>query len=221
MKIRVMLVDDHLVVLRGLKFFLNTQEDIEVIGEVENGEKALKAYEEWKPDVVLMDLMMPVMDGVEATKKLREAHPEAKVVVLTSYSDQDHVIPALQAGAVGYQLKDVDPDELVKTIRAASKGEKLLHPKATNLLLEQMSSGAEKKEPGVHFKLTNREKDVLYQITLGKSNKEIASDLYITEKTVKTHVSNLLSKLQVHDRTQAAIYAMKENLFADRSDEKG
>ncbi|MYL50025.1 response regulator [Halobacillus litoralis] len=221
MKISVMLVDDHLVVLRGLKFFLNTQEDIEVIGEVENGEKALKAYEEWKPDVVLMDLMMPVMDGVEATKKLREAHPEAKVVVLTSYSDQDHVIPALQAGAVGYQLKDVDPDELVKTIRAASKGEKLLHPKATNLLLEQMSSGAEKKEPGVHFKLTNREKDVLYQITLGKSNKEIASDLYITEKTVKTHVSNLLSKLQVHDRTQAAIYAMKENLFADRSDEKG
>ncbi|MGR9050707.1 response regulator [Halobacillus faecis] len=217
MKIRVMLVDDHLVVLRGLKFFLNTQEDIEVIGEVENGEKALNAYEEWKPDVVLMDLMMPVMDGVEATKKLRRAHPEAKVVVLTSYSDQDHVIPALQAGAVGYQLKDVDPDELVKTIRAASKGEKLLHPKATNLLLEQMSSGAEKKEPGVHFKLTNREKDVLYQITLGKSNKEIASDLYITEKTVKTHVSNLLSKLQVHDRTQAAIYAMKEELFADRS----
>ncbi|WLR49535.1 response regulator transcription factor [Halobacillus litoralis] len=221
MKIRVMLVDDHLVVLRGLKFFLNTQEDIEVIGEVENGEKALRAYEEWKPDVVLMDLMMPVMDGVEATKKLRQAHPEAKVVVLTSYSDQDHVIPALQAGAVGYQLKDVDPDELVKTIVAASKGEKLLHPKATNLLLEQMSSGAEKKEPGVHFKLTNREKDVLYQITLGKSNKEIASDLYITEKTVKTHVSNLLSKLQVHDRTQAAIYAMKEDLFADRSDVEG
>ncbi|MBX0356977.1 response regulator transcription factor [Halobacillus sp. Nhm2S1] len=219
MKIRVMLVDDHLVVLRGLKFFLNTQRDIEVIGEVENGEKALNAYEKWKPDVVLMDLMMPVMDGVEATKKLREAHPGAKVVVLTSYSDQDHVIPALQAGAVGYQLKDVDPDELVKTIRAASKGEKLLHPKATNLLLEQMSSGGEKKEPDVHFKLTNREKDVLFQITLGKSNKEIASDLYITEKTVKTHVSNLLSKLQVHDRTQAAIYAMKENLFADRSEE--
>ncbi|MEC3885661.1 response regulator transcription factor [Halobacillus sp. HZG1] len=217
MKIRVMLVDDHLVVLRGLKFFLNTQEDIEVIGEVENGEKALHAYEKWNPDVVLMDLMMPVLDGVEATKKLREAHPEVKVVVLTSYSDQDHVIPALQAGAVGYQLKDVDPDELVKTIRAASKGEKLLHPKATNLLLEQMSNGANKKEPGVHFKLTTREKDVLYQITLGKSNKEIASDLYITEKTVKTHVSNLLSKLQVHDRTQAAIYAMKENLFADRS----
>lgn len=217
MKIRVMLVDDHLVVLRGLKFFLNTQEDIEVIGEVENGEKALNGYEKWNPDVVLMDLMMPVMDGVEATKKLRESHPEAKVVVLTSYSDQDHVIPALQAGAVGYQLKDVDPDELVKTIRAASKGEKLLHPKATNLLLEQMSNGTNKKEPGVHFKLTTREKDVLYQITLGKSNKEIASDLYITEKTVKTHVSNLLSKLQVHDRTQAAIYAMKENLFADRS----
>ncbi|SFJ68994.1 two component transcriptional regulator, LuxR family [Halobacillus dabanensis] len=217
MKMKVMLVDDHLVVLRGLKFYLNTQPEIEVIGEAENGEKALEKYEELAPDVVLMDLMMPVMDGVEATKKLIARHPDAKVVVLTSYSDQDHVIPALQAGAVGYQLKDIDPEELVKTIQAANKGEKLLHPKATNLLLEQMNGGAEKKDPGAHFKLTNREKDVLYQISLGKSNKEIASHLYITEKTVKTHVSNILSKLQVQDRTQAAIYAMKENLFADRS----
>lgn len=218
MKIKVMLVDDHLVVLRGLKFYLNTQPEIEVIGEAENGEKALEKYEELAPDVVLMDLMMPVMDGVEATKKLIEAHPDAKVVVLTSYSDQDHVIPALQAGAVGYQLKDIDPDELVNTIQAANKGEKLLHPKATNLLLEQMHGGATKKSPDAHFKLTNREKDVLYQISLGRSNKEIASHLYITEKTVKTHVSNILSKLQVHDRTQAAIYAMKENLFANRSE---
>ncbi|CDQ20301.1 response regulator [Halobacillus karajensis] len=218
MTIKVMLVDDHLVVVRGLKFFLNTQADIEVVGEAEDGEKALKCYEELKPDVVLMDLMMPVMDGVEATKKLRERYPQAKVVVLTSYSDQDHVIPALQAGAVGYQLKDVDPDELVKTIQAASIGEKLLHPKATNLLLEQMNGNGGNKKPDVHFKLTKREKDVLYHITLGKSNKEIASDLYITEKTVKTHVSNLLSKLHVHDRTQAAIYAMKENLFTERSE---
>lgn len=214
MKIKVMLVDDHLVVLRGLKFFLNTQPEIEVIGEVENGARALEKYDEWQPDVVLMDLMMPVMDGVEATKKLIETHPGAKIVVLTSYSDQDHVIPALQAGAVGYQLKDMDPDELVKTIQAAYNGEKLLHPKATDLLLEQMHGGGKKKDSGVHFKLTKREKDVLQQISLGKSNKEIASDLYITEKTVKTHVSNILSKLEVHDRTQAAIYAMKENLFS-------
>ncbi|WP_226577340.1 response regulator [Halobacillus litoralis] len=213
MNIRVMLVDDHLVVLRGLKFFLNTQPDIEVVGEVENGKKALENLESLRPDVILMDLMMPVMDGVEATKKILEKDSEAKVVVLTSYSDQEHVIPALQAGAAGYQLKDMDPDELVKTIRAAYKGEKLLHPKATSLLLSEMNNEKGKKDSGTPFKLTKREKDVLYQITLGKSNKEISSALYITEKTVKTHVSNILSKLDVHDRTQAAIYAMKEKLF--------
>ncbi|MFC7321671.1 response regulator [Halobacillus campisalis] len=218
MKIKVMLVDDHLVVLRGLRFFLNTQPDIEVVGEVDNGSLVLKKYEELRPDVVLMDLMMPVMDGIEATKQLNELYPGVKVVVLTSYSDQDHVIPALQAGAAGYQLKDIDPDELVKTIRAAYAGEKHLHPKATHLLLTEMNNNQEKESSAtVLYKLTTREKDVLYQVTLGKSNKEIAADLYISEKTVKTHVSNILSKLQVHDRTQAAIYAMKEQLFKDHS----
>ncbi|MCP3031589.1 response regulator transcription factor [Halobacillus sp. A1] len=218
MKIKVMLVDDHLVVLRGLRFFLNTQPDIEVVGEVDNGSLVLKKYEELRPDVVLMDLMMPVMDGIEATKQLNELYPGVKVVVLTSYSDQDHVIPALQAGAAGYQLKDIDPDELVKTIRAAYAGEKHLHPKATHLLLTEMNHNQEKESSRtVLYKLTTREKDVLYQVTLGKSNKEIAADLYISEKTVKTHVSNILSKLQVHDRTQAAIYAMKEQLFKDHS----
>lgn len=122
MSIRVMLVDDHLIVLRGLKFFLNTQQDIEVVGEAENGRAAIGKMEECHPDVILMDLMMPVMDGVEATKEILKQNPQAKVVVLTSYSDQDHVIPALQAGASGYQLKDVDPDELVRTIRAAGAG---------------------------------------------------------------------------------------------------
>lgn len=164
-----------------------------------------------------MDLMMPVMDGVEATKEILKQNPQAKVVVLTSYSDQDHVIPALQAGASGYQLKDVDPDELVRTIRAARRGEKLLHPKATQLLLTEMNQGKTGRGVEAPFKLTKREKDVLYQITLGKSNKEISAALFITEKTVKTHVSNLLSKLDVHDRTQAAIYAMKEKLFEESS----
>lgn len=122
MSIRVMLVDDHLIVLRGLKFFLNTQQDIEVVGEAENGRAAIGKMEECHPDVILMDLMMPVMDGVEATKEILKQNPQAKVVVLTSYSDQDHVIPALQAGASGYQLKDVDPDELVRTIRRPGAG---------------------------------------------------------------------------------------------------
>ncbi|MYL18597.1 response regulator [Halobacillus litoralis] len=217
MSIRVMLVDDHLIVLRGLKFFLNTQQDIEVVGEAENGRAAIGKMEECHPDVILMDLMMPVMDGVEATKEILKQNPQAKVVVLTSYSDQDHVIPALQAGASGYQLKDVDPDELVRTIRAARRGEKLLHPKATQLLLTEMNQGKTERGVEAPFKLTKREKDVLYQITLGKSNKEISAALFITEKTVKTHVSNLLSKLDVHDRTQAAIYAMKEKLFEESS----
>ncbi|WP_220127295.1 response regulator [Halobacillus locisalis] len=212
MGIKVLLVDDHLVVLRGLRFFLSTQEDIEIIGEVENGEAAMKAVEEQKPDIVLMDLMMPVMDGVEATKRLKESHPEVKVVILSSFSDQDHVIPALQAGATGYQLKDVEPDVLVETIRKAAKGEKYLHPKATDLLMSEMTSDVSKETALIHD-LTKREKEVLEQITLGKSNKEISNDLYITEKTVKTHVSHILSKLEVHDRTQAAIYAMKNRLF--------
>ncbi|ARI78445.1 response regulator [Halobacillus mangrovi] len=214
MKIKVLLVDDHLVVLRGLRFFLNTQPDIDIIGEAENGQEALRLAGELQPDVILMDLMMPEMDGVEATKRLKEKHPDMKVVVLTSYSDQDHVIPALQAGAVGYQLKDIEPDELVKTIRMAKEGQQQLHPKATSLLLTQMTGEKEKQsESNSVFKLTKREKEVLYQITLGKSNKEISADLYITEKTVKTHVSSILSKLGLHDRTQAAIYAMKNNMF--------
>ncbi len=212
MGIKVLLVDDHLIVLRGLRFFLNTQEDIEIVGEAGNGEEALTAVEEQKPDIVLMDLMMPVMDGVEATKRLKESHPQVKVVVLSSFSDQDHVIPALQAGATGYQLKDVEPDLLVETIRKAAKGEKYLHPKATDLLMSEMTGDASQQSAHMDT-LTKREKEVLEQITLGKSNKEISSDLYITEKTVKTHVSHILSKLEVHDRTQAAIYAMKNRLF--------
>lgn len=209
--IRVLLVDDHLVVLRGLRFFLNTQEDIEIIGEAENGEEALRVMGDLAPDVVLMDLMMPVMDGVETTRRMKTEHPGVKVVVLTSFSDQDHVIPALQAGAIGYQLKDVEPDLLVDTIRKAARGEKYLHPKATDLLLSEMTGERDAETP--LYTLTNREMEVLEQITLGKSNKEISSDLFITEKTVKTHVSNILSKLDVHDRTQAAIYAMKNQLF--------
>lgn len=211
MTIKVLLVDDHPMVLKGLSFFLKTQEAIEVIGEAHNGKEALSFISQQVPDVVLMDLSMPIMDGIEATKQLHLSHPEVKVVILTSFADQDHVLPAIRAGAVGYQLKDVEPDALAQTIREVYNGKRWLHPEATTQLLTHVANEDEEMS---HLQkrfntLTNREKEVLYQITLGKGNKEIADTLFITEKTVKTHVSNLLSKLRLHDRTQVAIYAMK------------
>jgi DNA-binding NarL/FixJ family response regulator len=214
LKIKVLLVDDHLMVLRGLRFFLGTQPDIEIVGEANNGKEALEKVETLNPDIVLMDLIMPVMDGIEATKNIKENFPEVKVIMLTSFSDQDHVLPALRAGAEGYQLKDIEPDELVKTIKGAYQGQKQLHPQATSQLLSHVTTDETKKAGDAEFgQLTPREKDVLEQIALGKSNKEIASDLFITEKTVKTHVSSILSKLGIHDRTQAAILAMKNGWF--------
>ena len=159
------------------------------------------------PDVVLMDLVMPVMDGIEATRKIKAVCPDIKITILTSFADQDHVIPAIEAGASGYLLKDIEPDELVMAIRKLVKGENTLHPKATNLLVTSMN----RKDQSIDLisTLTNREKEVLSELANGKSNKEIAADLSITEKTVKTHVSNVFSKLEVADRTQAALYAVK------------
>ena len=209
--IKVLLADDHPMVLKGLTFFLKTQADIEVIGEAHNGEEALQFVRQQSPDVVLMDLSMPVMDGIETTKQLHLAYPDVKVIILTSFADQDHVLPAIKAGASGYQLKDVEPEELAQTIRQVFNGKRWLHPDATSQLLTHVVN----EDEGTTImqkrfnSLTNREKEVLYQITLGKGNKEIADTLFITEKTVKTHVSNLLSKLSLHDRTQVAIYAMK------------
>lgn len=211
--IKVLLVDDHQVVIQGLKFFLNTQSEIEIVGEVNNGKKALEAIEQLKPHIVLMDLVMPVMDGVETTRKIKELYPEIKVIVLTSFSDQNHVLPALRAGAVAYQLKDIDPDELVETIYSVFRGENQLHPIATNLLLSHMTNEVEIANELNLSTLSPREMEVLHQISLGKNNKQISSQLCITEKTVKTHVSSILSKLELDDRTQAAIFALKNNLF--------
>lgn len=213
MTIKVLLVDDHQVVIQGLKFFLNTQSEIEIVGEVNNGKKALEAIEQLKPHIVLMDLVMPVMDGVETTRKVKELYPEIKVIVLTSFSDQNHVLPALRAGAVAYQLKDIDPDELVETIYSVFRGENQLHPIATNLLLSHMTNEVEIANELNLATLSPREMEVLHQISLGKNNKQISSQLCITEKTVKTHVSSILSKLELDDRTQAAIFALKNNLF--------
>ncbi|GIN58711.1 DNA-binding response regulator [Lederbergia ruris] len=204
MTIQVLIADDHHVVRRGLVFFLQTQKDIQIVGEAKNGKEAVKLTMELKPDVVLMDLVMPVMDGIDATAKIKEIRPETEILILTSFADQDHVIPAIEAGASGYQLKDIEPDELVHSIRKLIDGENTLHPKATNLLMNRMNQ-VNNPISG----LTIREKQVLTEISKGKSNKEIGAYLNITEKTVKTHVSNIFIKLDVADRTQAALYAVK------------
>jgi DNA-binding NarL/FixJ family response regulator len=210
MKVRVLVADDHHVVRRGLIFFLKTQQEIEIAGEAKDGLEAVEQTGKLKPDIVLMDLDMPNMNGIEATRLIKQKYPETKVLMLTSFSDQDHVIPALEAGASGYQLKDIEPDELVKAIVQVMHGENQLHPKATSHLLSHLSNKDKKKSP--LDELTKRELDVLKEIAKGKSNKEIAASLFITEKTVKTHVSNLLSKLEISDRTQAALLAVREKL---------
>ncbi|PFK42183.1 DNA-binding response regulator [Bacillus cereus] len=214
MKIKVLLVDDHTVVLKGLAFFLSTQEDLELVGEANNGQEALMKVEETQPDIVLMDLYMPEMDGIEATACIKKEYPNVKVLVLTSFSDQAHVLPALKAGASGYILKDVEPDQLVEAIRSAYKGNIQLHPDIASSLLSQTLPQEEAEVPSnIHVDvLTARENEVLQLLAKGMSNKEIASVLVITEKTVKAHVSNILSKLQLSDRTQAALYAVKNGI---------
>ncbi|MGF2615171.1 response regulator transcription factor [Rossellomorea vietnamensis] len=210
MTIRVLIADDHHVVRRGLIFFLKTQKDIEIVGEAVNGREAVELAGKLKPDLILMDLVMPEMDGIQATKTIKSSHNEIQIMMLTSFSDQDHVIPAIEAGASGYQLKDIEPDELVASIRKLVRGENSLHSKATNHLLQRVSRTDQ--PPHKIHQLTKREKDVLLELTKGKSNKEIASSLFITEKTVKTHISNIFAKLEVADRTQAALYAVKHKL---------
>lgn len=208
--IRVLIVDDHHVVRRGLIVFLKTQKDIEVIGEAKNGIEAVELAETLKPDIILMDLVMPEMDGIQATKKIKEKFPHIQVIMLTSFSDKDHVIPALEVGAAGYQLKDIEPDELVNSIRKVMRGESIMHPVINSKLEEKMKE--EERLPHVKNPLTPREQDVLAELTKGKSNREIASSLFVTEKTVKTHISNIFAKLEVQDRTQAALYAVKHGL---------
>ncbi|PDY46239.1 response regulator [Bacillus pseudomycoides] len=214
MKIKVLLVDDHTVVLKGLAFFLSTQEDLELVGEANNGKEALKKVGEAQPDIVLMDLYMPEMDGIEATSCIKKEYPNVKVLVLTSFSDQAHVLPALKAGASGYILKDVEPDQLVEAIRSAYKGNIQLHPDIASALLSQTLPQEEKQESSnIHVNvLTARENEVLQLLAKGMSNKEIASVLVITEKTVKAHVSSILGKLNLSDRTQAALYAVKNGI---------
>ena len=212
-KTSVLIVDDHAVVRQGLRTFLDLQEDIEVVGEAVDGAEAIEQSRQLLPDVVLVDLVMPEMDGIEATRRIRALSPSTQVIVLTSFSEDEKVFPSIKAGAIGYLLKDIRSDGLVKAIQAARRGEVELHPEiAKKLVAEFSSSGGEK--PTLKG-LTDREIAVLSCIARGLSNKEISNELMISEKTVKTHVSNILSKLHLADRTQAAIYALKEGLVQD------
>ncbi|HWO78304.1 MAG TPA: response regulator transcription factor [Bacillus sp. (in: firmicutes)] len=214
MGIKLIIADDHPIVRRGLVFFLKTQSDITVIGEASNGNEVIQLAEDLQPDLVLMDLLMPGLNGIEATKKIKARNPNIRIIILTSFSDQDQVIPAIEAGADGYQLKDVEPDILVQAIHEVAHGGKSLHPKATDQIVSQFTK--KRKEDAKIDELTTREKEVLIEIAKGKSNKEIAASLYITEKTVKTHVSNILAKLELSDRTQAALFAVKIGLIQNQ-----
>ena len=207
--VRVLIVDDHAVVREGLRNFLGMLPGIELVGEASSGAEAIELAPKVKPQVVLMDLMMPIMDGIEATRRLHELHPEVKVIVLTSFADDDRLFPALRAGAVAYLLKDIGPRELAETIAAAARGEVRLHPDVTRRLVSELAGSAPKRRED---ELTEREREVLRCIAQGRSNKEIGQDLFISEKTVKTHVGSILDKLGLADRTQAALYAVKHGL---------
>jgi NarL family two-component system response regulator LiaR len=209
--ITVMIVDDHEMVRKGAKGYLEVQADIVVVAEAESGEEAVRFAREQVPDVVLMDLVMPGMDGVEATRKVKDVSPRTQIIVLTSYHQDEHIFPALQAGAISYLLKDVKARELVAAIQRAARGEATLHPRVAARVIKQFRSGDPSKS-SPFTELTDRELEVLALIAKGSTNQKIAEDLVISVGTVKGHVSNILSKLHLADRTQAAVYAWQEGI---------
>jgi NarL family two-component system response regulator LiaR len=205
-RIRVLVADDHAVVRQGLRTFLELQEDIEVVADVADGREALAAVAEHEPDVVLMDLVLPEVDGVEAIRRIAGEYPRIRVIALTSFLDDDKLFPAVRAGAAGYLLKDVEPPELVKAIRTVHAGEALLHPAVAARLMEEVAADRGRAPDP----LTRREREVVGLIARGRSNKRIALELDISEKTVKAHVSSILRKLGLSDRTQVALHAVRE-----------
>ncbi len=208
--IKLLIVDDHEMVRLGLTSYFSILKDIEVIGEAENGADGVKMALSMNPDVILMDLVMDVMDGIEATKVILKEWPEAKILILTSFIDDEKVYPALEAGASGYLLKTSSASEIAEAIRRTYSGEEIIEEEVSKKMKEDELSGDRRN---LHQDLTNREMEVLHLIADGLSNQEIADKLFITLKTVKTHVSNILSKLEVSDRTQATIYAFKHNMI--------
>lgn len=209
--ISVLLVDDHAVVRQGLRAFLEAQSGIEIAGEAENGLQAVQLAHQTAPDVVLMDLIMPDMDGVEATRRVKSASPRTQIIIFTSYYKDEHIFPAIRAGALSYILKDASPSELVSAIRKAAQGEAVINSRVAARLVQELQ-GAREEEVNPFIELSEREIEVLRLIAAGQNNKEIADELVISEKTVKSHVSNILSKLHLADRTQAAVYAWNKGI---------
>lgn len=207
--IRILLVDDHEMVRLGVSTYLQTQPDMEVVGEAVNGKEAVDKALDLRPDIILMDMVMPLMNGAEATAAIIAQWPEAKIVIVTSFLDDDKVYPALEAGAVSYILKTSNAKRIADAIRDTLKGQTVLEPEVTTKMMQKMRTGNNHR---LHDDLTEREREILLLLAKGKTNQEIADELFIALKTVKTHVSNLLSKLEVQDRTQAVIYAFKNNL---------
>jgi two-component system, NarL family, response regulator LiaR len=206
MPIRILIVDDHSVVRQGLRMFLSRDEELEIIGEAENGAQAVSLATELRPDVILMDMLMPVMDGIEATGTIRKTMPDTEVIALTSVLEDAAIVGAIKAGAIGYLLKDTQAAELRRAIKAAAAGQVQLSPQAAARLMREV------RAPDAPEQLTERETDVLKLLARGKANKEIAQELVIGEQTVKTHVSNILTKLGVQSRTQAALYAAQKGI---------
>ena len=214
-KIPLLITDDHALVRQGIRAFLELQPDLIVIGEADSGEAAVEMAAELVPDVVLMDLVMPGIGGVEATRQVKQVSPHSSVIVLTSYHEDEYIFPALRAGALSYVLKDVGPDELADTVRKAARGESVLHPRVASRVVQELR-GTRRDTPNLFTDLSDRELDVLRLIADGLSNAEIANRLFISEKTVKGHVSNILGKLHMLDRTQAAVFAWQQGLVARR-----
>ena len=210
--ITVLLVDDHEVVRQGLRASLEARLDFTVVGEAESGAAAVQLAEEFIPDVVLMDLVMPGMDGVEATRQVKRISPRTHIIVLTSYHEDEHIFPALQAGATSYMLKDVKMDQLAEAIRRAAQGEGMLHPRVASRVIQELQ-GVRHLEFNPFMELTDREMEILKLLAEGLSNSDIATQLVISENTVKGHVSNILSKLHLSDRTQAAVFAWRKGII--------
>ncbi|WP_338471763.1 response regulator transcription factor [Niallia sp. XMNu-256] len=207
--IKVLFVDDHEMVRIGVSSYLSAQPDIEVVGEADNGKTAVELALSLRPDIILMDLVMNEMDGIEATKLIMQQWPEAKIIIVTSFLDDDKVYPALEAGATSYLLKTSKASEIAEAVRSTYQGQSILEPEVTGKMMRKMRQNTKHE---LHADLTAREMEILLLMTQGKSNQDIADELFISLKTVKTHVSNILSKLQVQDRTQAVIYAFKHSL---------
>ncbi len=209
---RVILVDDHQMVRQGLLFFLSTQPGISVVGEAETGEDAVRLVAEQQPDIVLMDIVLPGMSGIDALRVIREEHPAVEVIMLSSFVDDEKVEQAIQMGAAGYLMKDVDPGELAEAIRATRRGEMYLHPEAARRLAETLRPGPNEQQEPLPATLTEREREVLELVAHGLTNQEIADQLDITLKTVKAHVSSILQKLRLENRVQAALYALRHHI---------